>query len=152
LEFITFFLAVTGYVGLTVANVLAWSKPASSSRRLVQATAAVVFTHVVLVWTVRYDWQLDQATRNGYAGFLIFHTALALILAAAFASPRRADQLVRVVFPIVTLGALGAVFGDAAVTRYRIAVIILAICGALGIATGVYRRVTRPAPAEAPAA
>ena len=34
---------------------------------------------------MRYDWQLTNATRSGYAPFLIFHGALAMVVTSAFA-------------------------------------------------------------------
>ena len=50
--------------------------------------AVLVSAHVLLVWAYRYEWQWTQATRNGYAGFVIFHVALLLILASTLAPAR----------------------------------------------------------------
>ena len=62
LERITFLLAVIGYAGLTTTALLA------ALRRLPvvfwRGVALVIVSHVVLVWMVRYDWQLASATRN----------------------------------------------------------------------------------------
>ena len=135
-ERVTFLLAVIGYAGLTVSAVLAargrvvpW---------LLRSTAVVVVTHVALVWTVRYGWSWAQATRDGYAGALIFHSALALIVASVFVAHRLATRLLITAFAIVSVGAVAAVFMDDAVAVYRPVVIGLAVIGALGVAHALH--------------
>ncbi len=83
IETITFLAAITGYAGLTANMVLV----AADRHRPKHMTpvALIVFAHVLMVWQFRYDWEIAQATRNGYAGFVIFHAALLGILAAPLA-------------------------------------------------------------------
>jgi hypothetical protein len=143
LERITFVLAVVGYAGLTTTAVLA-----SVGRlpvRLWRPVALVILTHVLLVWTVRYEWQLAEATRNGYAGFLLFHSALAMILVSLFAAERSARMLVWAAFAVVTPGAVGAVFRYDVVAPYRVVVIAIAVAGVVGLANGYRLRQRRPA-------
>ena len=128
LESLTFLLAVIGYAGLTTTAVFAAA--GRPSQWLWRLTAAVIVAHVALVWTVRYGWRLDAATQNGYAVFVVFHGALALILVSLVTPARLARQLVWLAWGIVTLGAVGAVFSDPAVSIYRIPIILLALGGA----------------------
>jgi hypothetical protein len=58
---------------------------------------------------------------------------LILIVLAAFARQRIARRLLQIAFPVVTLGAIGAVFSDAAATRYRVPVIVVAVLGFAGL-------------------
>jgi hypothetical protein len=145
LEFMTFLLAVVGYTGLAASTVAATAN-ARIARSLTRATAAVVVAHVVMVWSVRYNWSFDRATRNGLAPFAIFHTALILIVLAAFARQRIARRLLQIAFPVVTLGAIGAVFSDAAVTRYRVPVIVVAVLGVAGLVFQRFKPGLRQAP------
>jgi hypothetical protein len=128
-------LAIVGYAGLTATAVL--SARGRVPIALWRATAAIIVAHVVLVWAVRYEWSLATATRNGYAGFLIFHAALALVIASVFLR-ERAASLIGLAFCIVTAGALGAVFRYAEVAAYRPVVIVLAAAGAIGLPYGWY--------------
>ena len=127
---LTFLLAVIGYAGLTLTAILAarGRVPAAFWR----ITAAIIVAHVVLVWTVRYEWSWPEAVRHGYAGLLIFHGALALVIGSVV-WPDRATPLIHATFAIVTLGAVGAVFMDADVAMYRQIVIALAVAGAVGL-------------------
>jgi hypothetical protein len=134
---LTFPLAIAGYAGLTAAVVLGSRGPAPPW--LLRLTAAVVAAHVGLVWSVRYEWQFAVATRNGYAGFAIFHAALALIVASAFLPASHARRLVTAAFAVVTLGAWGAVFRYAEVAAYRFPVLALSAMGA-GALIGAIRR------------
>jgi hypothetical protein len=131
LERITFLLAVIGYAGLTTTALLA------ALRKLPvvfwRGVALVIVSHVVLVWMVRYDWQLASATRNGYVGFLVFHGALVLIVASLFLAERSARVFVWTAFAIVSLGALGAVFRYEVVAIYRAPVVLVAAVGAGGL-------------------
>lgn len=135
-ERVTFLLAVIGYAGLTAGALLAargrvlpW---------LSRSTAVVVATHVALVWTVRYGWSWAQATRDGYAGAVIFHSALALIVASVFVAHRLATRLIMTAFAIVSAGAVAAVFMDDAAAVYRPVVIGLAGIGVLGVANALH--------------
>lgn len=134
---LTFLLAVLGYAGLTITAIMA--AKGRMPVALWRATAAIIVTHVSLVWAVRYDWSLAQATRNGYAGFLVFHTALLLIIVSVFV-PARAANLVYVVFAIVSLGALGAVSRYEEVAHYALVVLSLAVAGSVGIVHGYRTR------------
>jgi len=130
-EFITFLLAPIGYACLTIAAVLAARGrfPVMLRRTL----AVIVVTHVFLVWTVRYEWQFSEATRDGYAGFVLFHGALLAIIASVFVRDQIARRLLIAAFGIVTLGALGAVFKFDVVEIYRIPVMICALAGIAGL-------------------
>ena len=129
--FICFFLAIMGYVGLTATVVLTLRDRYPLA--LWRAVALIVFAHVLMVWIYRYDWQFDLAVRNGYAGFVIFHTALVLILIATFANPHIGQKLIHLSFVIVTIGATGASFRYAEVSKYRFVVISCGLGGAIGL-------------------
>lgn len=138
----TFLAAMLGYAGLAAVVLASAVRPMPLAFwRVVSLSIAL---HVGLVWAYRYEWQFDRATRNGYAGFLIFHTALLLILASTVVRERAAVILVRLAFPVVTAGALGAVFRYEAVAVYRIPVILCAVGGGLGVLMAYYR-LRRPA-------
>jgi hypothetical protein len=139
LERITFLLAVAGYGGLMITAVRAASGPLP--KRFWRAVALVIVTHVVLVWTVRYHWQLAEATRNGYVGFIVFHGALMLIVASLLLRERTARVLVWAACAIVTAGAMGAVFRYDVVAAYRAPVTLIALAGAVGIARVRWPRV-----------
>lgn len=118
LEHVTFLLALIGYTGLTATAVVA-----AGGRlpvRFWRAVALVILLHVILVWTVRYEWRFSAAVRNGYGGFVAFHAALAMILASVGVKERRARVLVWTAFAIVSLGAIGAVFRYDVVAHYRV--------------------------------
>ena len=126
IESITFLLAILGYTGLTANAIFA-----SSSKYWKSANVAIIVPiafHVYLVWAYRYQWQISEATRNGPLGFIIFHAALATIIATPFLSAKRAMGLLIISFLTVSVGACGAVFRYPVVEIYRIPVITLAIC------------------------
>lgn len=127
----TFLLAVIGYAGLTVSSILAGR--GRLSPWFWRATAAVIVAHVALVWAIRYEWSWAQATRNGYAGAVIFHGALAVILVSLVVRASLAARLITVSFLVVSLGALGAVFRYGEVAPYRLIVISLAVVGVVGL-------------------
>ena len=130
-EFITFLLAPIGYLGLMIAAVRAARRRHTIVfRRMV---AAVIVTHVFLVWSVKYGWQLSEATRNGYTGFVLFHAALLAIVASVFVRDRLARRLLVSAFGVVTVGALGAVYLYDEVKAYRIPVIAIALVGLTGL-------------------
>ena len=91
----------------------------------------VIVVHVAMVWSLRYEWQFSQATRNGYAGFLMFHAALLMIVTSLFLAERHALWLVRLAFLVVSAGALGAVFLYDVVAIYRVPVILFAAAGSV---------------------
>jgi hypothetical protein len=93
----------------------------------------VIVVHVLLVW-VRYEWRVAEAIRNGYLGFLLFHGALALIVASMFLADRTARILVWAAFATVSVGAIGAVWRYEVVAVYRAPVLLTAVAGAVGLA------------------
>ena len=134
LEFLTFLLAPIGYAGLTTVTVMAaYGRMPTLLHRV---TAAIIVTHVFMVWHVRYEWQFSEATRNGYGGFALFHGALLAIIASTVVPMRIAEKLLVAAFLTVTLGALVATSRYDVVRAYRIPVIVIAIAGVVGL---VYR-------------
>jgi hypothetical protein len=107
-------------------------------------TAAIIVLHVLLVWHVRYEWDFREATRNGFAGFALFHGALAAILASTVTPFRIARILLTAAFFAVTLGALAATATYDVVRRYQIPVILIAVTGMAMLAqkrlSGLVRR------------
>ena len=143
LEFITFLLAPIGYAGLTLGAVQ--SARGQLHPALWRAIVIIIVTHVTMVWAIRYGWQFSEATRDGYAGFVMFHGALLAIITSVFVDARTARNLIVVAFGIVTLGAVGATFKFDVVERYRIPVIVCALAGIGGLFTAYRSRSTRPA-------
>lgn len=125
--FITFLLAITGYVGLTSTVVL--SARGRFHANLWRAVSAIIVAHVAMVWTFRYGWDFSLAVRNGYAGFLMFHGALLMIVASHAVAASTARKLIDISFLVVTMGALGASFIYDVVAIYRIPVVICALTG-----------------------
>jgi hypothetical protein len=106
----------------------------------VKATVAgIVAVHVLFVWMFRFEWDWARATRNGYAGFTIFHVALLLIVMAPLLRAPFSTLALRSAFLIATAGALGAVFRYDEVAVYRIPVIAGAAAGVGGIAFAIWR-------------
>ncbi len=132
IETISFPAAIVGYAGLTANMVLV----AANRHRPVCMTpvALIVFTHVFLVWHYRYEWEIAQAVRNGYAGFFIFHTALCSILYAPLAGHRNARRLVAFSFLVAAMGASGAVLRYDEVAIYRLPVLICDLTGLCAVA------------------
>ena len=126
-EFITFLLAPIGYAGLTAVTVLA--ARGRIPLLLLRATTATVVLHVLLVWHVRYEWAFSEATRNGYAGFALFHGALAAILGSTVAPFRVARILLIAAFVVVTIGAVAATASYDVVRVYQGPVILIALTG-----------------------
>ncbi|MBI2952368.1 hypothetical protein HYY27_09745 [bacterium] len=131
-DVLPFVPAMLGYAGLSA--VVLRSARGELPEALWRVCVVVIVTHVALVWGVRYQGQLSQAMRNGYAGFLIFHGALGGIVASALLRGRAALALVRASFAVVTLGAVGAVFRYEAVAVYRVPVLLCAAAGVAGLA------------------
>ncbi|HSL84653.1 MAG TPA: hypothetical protein VLF66_17905 [Thermoanaerobaculia bacterium] len=130
--FITFLLAIVGYFGLTTVTVLSVHERVPVG--LWRGVAAVIGVHVAMVWTYRYGWDPGLAVRNGWAGFAMFHGALAMILASTVAPERAARWLIHLSFLIVTLGALGATWLYEVVAIYRIPVVLCALVGTATLA------------------
>ena len=130
-EFITFLLAPVGYAGLTITAVAA--ARSHVPLRFWRGVAIVIATHVALVWSVRYEGQLSEATRNGYVGFVLFHGALVAILISTVLHERLARPLILGAFVAVTIGALAAVFLYEIVANYRIPVVLCAMLGSIGL-------------------
>lgn len=125
--FVTFLLAILGYVGLTALVVLTLR-----GRRPVvlwRVVVGVIVAHVLMVWAFRYGWDPALSVRNGYAGFAVFHAALALLLASTAAPEPAARRMLHAAFAMVTAGALGAAFIYDDVALYRLPVIACALVG-----------------------
>jgi len=124
---VTFGLAVAAYGSLALDAAM------GVKRVLSIPTAVVAVTHVVLVWHGRFHWSLATATTRGWAGFIVFHSALALIVAAAAAPGRWAERCVYTAFPVVTVGAVSAVFRYDWVAAWRWPVVAIAALGATAL-------------------
>jgi hypothetical protein len=129
--FVTFVMAILGYVGLMCVVLLTVKdRPWMWLWRIV---VPIIFIHVLMVWMFRYEWQFDLAVRNGYAGFIIFHSALISILVSVFCRCDWAQKLIHLSFLIVTLGAIGASFRYEDVAIYRFVVIGCGLVGGIGL-------------------
>lgn len=128
-ESLVFLGAFTAYTGLGLSVILGWR--GTFDRRLAVAVALIVTAHVFGVWSHRYEWQFDQAVRNGYGGFLLFHTALLMIDTAALTHERVSLWLHRIAFAVVTMGAVGATFRYDVVAIYRIPVLVVFVVTAV---------------------
>jgi len=122
-ETIVFLGAFLAYTGLGISTTLTWR--GVFDRRLALGVALIVTAHVFGVWSHRYEWQFDQAVRNGYGGVLIFHTALIAINAALFTPDRISVLLHRLAFVTVSMGAIGATFRYDVVAIYRVPVLFV---------------------------
>lgn len=122
-------LAVAGYVGLFLQMFLL--HVGENFRWFWIAVVLVIVAHVFLIWDVRYTWQFSQAVRNGYVGFLLFHSALVLIVVATFVSEKMMNHLVRFCFMIISAGAIGAVSRYGVVRNYGWYVYFIATFGGL---------------------
>ena len=129
--FITFFFAVIGYTGLTITLLLSLKK--NIPHLFWRIVSLIILIHVFMVWSSRYDWQFSMSVRNGYSGFLIFHTALLMILLSNFVKENIEKTLIRISFIVVTTGAVGAVFKYDVVAVYKIPVLICAAVGSTGL-------------------
>jgi hypothetical protein len=95
----------------------------------------------LLVWIYEYAGSFAQATRNGYAGFIIFHVALVLIVVSALRPS--ISPLIVPAFLIVCVGAVGAVHRYEEVSIYRWLVILIAAGGVLASCYGWDNRLGR---------
>jgi hypothetical protein len=139
-EATVFLLAFLGYAALAACAV-GWAV-GRLPRALTVATAAVVAVHVGGVWTVRYAGSVERALANGAGPFLVFHAALALVLAAAMAPARWSGRCAAAAFPIVTAGALGAAFRRPEVAGYRWPLVAVAML-AFALGAVAWRRAGR---------
>ncbi|MCI0684087.1 MAG: hypothetical protein L0Y71_18415 [Gemmataceae bacterium] len=119
IEAITFGLAYAAYVLLCGRTLLGMVRQGPAARPVTLTLAAVAVAHVALVWHHRLEWSLVGAWSRNPPAFVIFHTALLLIVAGALATPRWSTRLIWLAFPIVSAGALGAVFRREVVAPYR---------------------------------
>jgi hypothetical protein len=103
---VVFGLAAAGY--LLLAKDTALRLAGRRWPALAVATAAAVVTHVALVWALRFEWSLSRAWHKSPAAFVIFHAALALIVATPLLSGRARDRVTLAAFGIVSTGALPA--------------------------------------------
>ena len=138
IETITFLAAITGYAGLT-ANMVLVAAGRHRPKHMIPV-ALIVFAHVLMVWHYRYEWAIDQATRNGYAGFVIFHAALLGILAAPLAGYRWSRRLVAFSFLVAAMGASGAVMRYDEVAVYRLPVFVCDLVGLSALGYWAFRR------------
>ena len=121
---VIFGLAFAAYVVLGGGVMLsAWGRPA---RLLTVAAAVTASTHVALVWGFRFEGSLSAATEKGLAGFIVFHVALATLLAASLTPQPASRWLSWLAFAIVTAGAVGAAFKYDYVAGYRIPLLVVA--------------------------
>jgi hypothetical protein len=103
-------------------------------------TAAIILIHVFMVWNYHYEWNFSMSVRNGYSGFLIFHSSLLLILVSAFLKENISRILIIISFIIVSTGAIGASFRYEIVSVYRIPVLFLAFSGFLSLFLNYFRK------------
>src|SRR3970282_1236442 len=98
--FMTFFFAIIGYTGLTITLLLSLKQ--NILHLFWRIVSLIILIHVFMVWSTRYDWQFYKSVRNGYSWFLIFHTALLMILISNFVKENIAKTLIRISFIVVT--------------------------------------------------
>jgi hypothetical protein len=113
-----------GYIGMTITVVL--SLKGNIPILFWRLVSLVILLHVIMVWSFHYEWNFSMSVRNGYGGFLIFHSALMLIIVSNYLKETFAIILIRISALIVTAGALGAVFRYDMVSVYKAPVLICA--------------------------
>jgi Kef-type K+ transport system membrane component KefB len=134
---IALLLAPIGYAGLALtANLAVRDRTPIWFWR---AVVLVIVTHVLLVWGVRFEWQWSRATRNGYAGVVLFHGALAAILISVGVAEALRRRLLIAAFAVVTAGAVGAVFRYEDAARFREVVMVLAGVGTVALVHALSR-------------
>ena len=139
--FLTFLLAIIGYAGLTVTLLLCIKRKVPFL--LWRIVAVIILVHVIMVWAYRYDWQFSLAVRNGYFGFLLFHSALLMILISISIKESAAKILIRISFIVVTIGAVGASFRYDVVAIYRVPVILCAVAGSGKLLWSYFKKLLR---------
>ncbi|MFT4514258.1 MAG: hypothetical protein ACI89X_001026 [Planctomycetota bacterium] len=105
---VTFGLALIGYALL--AAQFARVHPSREMRMHAIITACVVAAHVACVWGLRFEWSLTRMLDKSLSGFVIFHTALLLILVAPLVRGKLCVRVTTAAFALVTAGALPAPF------------------------------------------
>ncbi len=105
---VTFGLAWIGYSLLAVDFAL--RSRGRRHRRLTALTAIVVVAHVACIYVFRFDGSIAEAWRKSVSGFLLFHSALGLIIAAPLIAEPWRTRCVLGAFAVVSLGALGVPF------------------------------------------
>lgn len=138
LTFITFFLAITGYCGLTIT--ILFSLKEKIPTLLWRIVSAIILLHVIMVWSFHYEGNYSTAVRNGYFGFIIFHSALLMIIVSNFVKIKLAILLVRISFIVVSIGAIGAVFRYDVVSFYRVPVIFFVLLVVVSVVRKYYLR------------
>lgn len=108
--------------------------------------AVVLVAHVALVWGHRFGGSLEVALEKSIPGFVIFHLAFVLILAAAVIRPERvASRLLYLAFPVCTAGALGTAFRYDYVAAYQVPLLLAVLVVLLLGSVPVRERRRRPA-------
>ena len=132
LKHVTFGLAYAAYLMLCLQTLL--QLQGRGTRLMSFLLAATATAHVALVWHGSFHWSLRHAWTGSPAGFLIFHSALALIIASTCTPAPWNARCTLFAWPIVTVGALGAVLQREVVAHYlwpvAIACAITLVCGA----------------------
>ncbi len=105
---ITFGLAYLGYALLCVDVVR--RAVGHRGRAWTFVLAAVVTAHVACVWLWRFEGSLQRALDKSIVGFVIFHTALLLILAGSVLRAPWSTRVLVAAFVVVSSGALPAPF------------------------------------------
>ena len=113
----TFGLAYAAY--LMLCGQVLWHLRQRGPRWLSLLLACTAAAHVALVWHGRFEWSLGYAWSKNPAAFVVFHAALALVIAGAVLPYRWSRASILIAFPVVTFGALGAVWRNDAVVGYR---------------------------------
>lgn len=146
---VVFGLAVVAYLLLTAITVGAAQgerAPAVLRSRpgaLAGAALVAMTVHVLLIWSLRFDFDVAIATRNGWGGFITFHAAL-IGSWAAMTGDWRAARWRRLtllgVWLLVTSGAVGAPFRYPEVSSLAVPVIGIAVLGAVGLGAALLTR------------
>lgn len=105
---ITFGLAYLGYALLCVDVVR--RAVGHRGRAWTFVLSAVVTAHVACIWIWRFDASLQRALDKNLAGFVIFHTALLLVLAGSVLRATWSRRVLVAAFVVVSSGALPAPF------------------------------------------
>jgi hypothetical protein len=107
-DLVTFGLAYLGYLLLCFTVVR--RARGGGGRLPAFATAIVVLAHVSCVWAWRFEGSLRQALDKSIPGFVVFHSALLLILLGTILPSRWSTRSLVLAFAVVSAGALPAPF------------------------------------------
>lgn len=122
---LVFGLAEIAFALLAAAVVL--GRAGHEARGLRIAAAFVALAHTFGVWAHRFGFDFGRATDGRWAGFLVFHGALVLIVTAALTRPPWPQRLLPVAFLAVGVGAVGAVFHYEVVAPLRLPTLVIAV-------------------------